>query len=326
MSARFVFYQLGTDASRVWITQHAIGATMANLNTSIMGAVPLVLPPLPEQRAIAHVLGAIDDKIDLNRRMAATLEEMARALFTSWFVRFDPVRAKMAGQPTGLPAHIEALFPDALVDSELGEVPEGWGVGPLDSVARFLNGLALQKYPAGDGPTLPVIKIAQLKAMTTDSADRCSADLPLEYVVSDGDLLFSWSGSLEVALWTAGSGALNQHLFKVTSNGHPEWFVRHALLAHLPSFRAIAASKATTMGHIQRGHLTEALVALPPADVMQAAALVLGSTEVRLSALGVENRSLTALRDTLLPKLVSGEVRITDPEAFLRRAGLDTAA
>ena len=181
------------------------------------------LPPLPEQRAIAHILGTLDDKIELNRRMNATLEAMARALFKSWFVDFDPVRAKAEGRDTGLPREIADLFPDGFEESAVGEVPRGWRVRGLDEIARFLNGLALQKYPPKDGRSLPVVKIAQLRAGNTDGADAASADLDPDYIVQDGDLLFSWSGSLECVVWAGGPGALNQHLFKVTSTEYPKW-------------------------------------------------------------------------------------------------------
>jgi type I restriction enzyme S subunit len=206
------------------------------------------------------VLGALDDKIELNRRMNATLEAMARALFQSWFVDFDPVRAKQEGRkPTGMDDATAALFPDSFRESDVGEIPEGWDVLSLDKTAQYLNGLALQKYPPGDGPTLPVIKIAQLRKGDSCGADRCNTELPPEYIVQDGDVLFSWSGSLEVELWCGGLGALNQHLFKVTSSEFPKWFYLLWTLHHLSEFRLIAAAKATTMGHIQRGHLTAAI-------------------------------------------------------------------
>lgn len=167
------------------------------------------LPTIDAQRRISHILGTLDDKIDLNRRMSETLESMARALFNSWFVDFDPVRAKAEGRDSGLPRHIAGLFPDAFEDSEIGEVPRGWTVHALDKIASFLNGLALQNYPPSDGDSLPVIKIAQLRSGDTKNADRATADLKSEYIVEDGDILFSWSGSLECLLWAGGAGALN---------------------------------------------------------------------------------------------------------------------
>ena len=212
------------------------------------------LPPLSEQRAIAHILGTLDDKIELNRKMNQILEEMARALFKSWFVDFDPVRAKLDGRwrpgesLPGLPADLYHLFPDRLVPSQLGEIPEGWGVKALDEMARFVNGLALQKYPPIGDRTLPVVKIAQLRTGDTKGADQASADLEPDYVVSDGDILFSWSGSLECVVWAGGPGALNQHLFKVIPKDLPRWLCYTSVHHHLPEFRQVAAGKATTMG------------------------------------------------------------------------------
>ena len=286
------------------------------------------LPPLPEQRAIAHILGTLDDKIELNRRMSQTLEAMARALFKAWFVDFEPVRAKLegrwqAGQSLpGLPAELYDLFPDRLVDSELGEIPEGWEVKSLDEIARFLNGLALQKYPPTGNCSLPVIKIAQLRAGHTNGADRASADIAPEYVVNDGDILFSWSGSLECVVWAGGKGALNQHLFKVLPNGYPRWLCYFGIHEHLEDFRHIAASKATTMGHIQRHHLSSAKLAVPSLDLLSVIDRYIFSFFEASWKQNLESRALAALRDALLPKLISGEMRVKDAERFLEQRGL----
>ena len=230
MDVRWAYYQLLTQDINGMDSGSAIPSTSRDEFYSL----PLLLPPLPEQRAIAHILGTLDDKIELNRGMNETLEAMARALFKSWFVDFDPVRAKMESRDPSLPQHLADLFPDRLVNSELGEIPEGWEVGSLDSIATFLNGLALQKYPVSSGSALPVIKIAQLRAGHTLGADLTSNDLPPQYVVHDGDVLFSWSGSLELDTWTGGDGALNQHLFKVTSAEYPKWLYYHWVREHLP--------------------------------------------------------------------------------------------
>ena len=219
----FLFYVLRDGEIRKEIEGLGYGSAQPNVSPSLVHGVEIPLPPLPEQRAIAHILGTLDDKIELNRRMSETLEAMARALFKSWFVDFDPVRAKMEGRDPGLPQPLADLFPARLVDSELGEIPEGWEVKSLDEIARFLNGLALQKHPPVDGRSLPVIKIAQLRAGNTAGADRANADLDADYIVKDGDILFSWSGSLECVLWAGGDGALNQHPFKVTSATYPRW-------------------------------------------------------------------------------------------------------
>jgi type I restriction enzyme S subunit len=308
----FIYYVFSTAEQQDYIRQNSIQTGVPHTNLGILRGTPVPLPPLPEQRAIAHILGTLDDKIELNRRMNETLEAMARALFNSWFVGFDPVRAKAEGRDPGLPKPVAELFPNSFEDSELGEIPNGWDVCGLDKIARFLNGLALQKYPPKDGRSLPVIKIAQLRAGNTAGADAASADLDSDYIVEDGDVLFSWSGSLECVLWTGGSGALNQHLFKVTSTEFPKWFCYFWTHQHLADFRHIAAGKATTMGHIQRHHLSDAKVVVPVTNTLQAASEVFSPLVQRVITTRIESRILAALRDTLLPRLISGEIRVTD--------------
>lgn len=288
------------------------GTSNPTLSRDTFGAQLLPLPPLREQKNIAQVLGVLDDKIELNRRMNSTLEAIARALFQSWFVDFEPVRAKLDGRRAeSMDSAAAALFPARFEDSTLGPVPTGWQVCSLDQIAHFLNGLALQKYPPNTCYTLPVIKIAQIRKGDTEGADRCSTDISPEYIINDGDVLFSWSGSLEVELWCGGPGALNQHLFKVTSGDFPTWFYYLWTLYHLDGFRLIAADKATTMGHIQRGHLTAAKVIIPPPLLLNAMTRVMTPLIERLIANRIQSRTLATLRDTLLPKLLTGELRAT---------------
>ena len=187
-----------------------------------------------------------------------------------------------------------------------------------DSIANYINGLALQKYPPkSESEFLPVIKIAQLRAGNTDGADKASTQLKPEYIVEDGDVLFSWSGSLEVEVWTGGRGALNQHLFKVTSQEVPKWFFYFATRLHLPDFRAIAAGKATTMGHIQRKHLTAAKIAVPPQEVMKKFDACISPLFEQETKNAIQSKTLGKLRDTLLPKLISGELQANDAERFM---------
>ena len=485
---RYLFYWMASHEFIEEATRASEGTKMPRAQWEFVGRIKRLVPPLPEQRAIACILGTLDDKIELNRRMSETLEQMARALFKAWFIDFDPVRRNMArarGQnqpspPAPLPggegrghyrggydfaglvekaralrkkqtsaealfwelvrdrrfmglkfrrqhqlgdyvadfycheyrlvieldgdihavkrkkdhkrdtwmqsqgfkvlrfkneqllddpesvltaiahtveelpspfgrragdegvvaalpspsgrragdedviggAAFDHLFPDRLVPSELGEIPEGWEVKSLDQIARFLNGLALQKYPPADGRSLPVIKIAQLRAGNTEGADRASADIDPDYIVQDGDILFSWSGSLECQLWAGGPGALNQHLFKVTSEQYPRWLCYLGIHQHLDDFRHIAAGKATTMGHIQRHHLSAAKLAVPPEPLLHAMNAVAEPIIEATWRLAVQSRTLAALRDALLPKLISGELRVKEAERFLRERGL----
>jgi type I restriction enzyme S subunit len=310
-SPLFYFYYFqsphGRAAIRSIVEQ---GAGASGIRGSDLGRLAVLMLPIETQRTAAEILGTLDDKIELNRKTNETLEAMARALFQSWFVDFDPVRAKAEGRDPGLPTDIAALFPDSFEPSELGPIPKGWRVMGLDEIARFLNGLALQKYPPIDDRSVPVIKIAQLRAGNTIGANRASADLEPEYLVQDGDILFSWSGSLECVFWAGGLGALNQHIFKVTSAKYPRWLCYLAVHQHLDEFRHIAAGKATTMGHIQRRHLSDAKIAVPPIRLLEAMNAVIEPTVESTWRRNVESRNLAALRDTLLPKLISGELRV----------------
>lgn len=186
----YASYYLGHPSVRQWIVRHAIGATMPNLNTSILSALPFVLPPLPEQSAIARILGALDDKIELNRRMNATLEALARALFTSWFVDFDPVRAKAEGrQPAGTDAATAALFPDAFEESALGPIPHGWRVSPIGDEARIVGGSTPRTgEPAyWDGGTIHWATpkdLAQLEAPALLDTERCITEAGLAQISS----------------------------------------------------------------------------------------------------------------------------------------------
>ena len=250
--------------------------------------------PQPEvRRAAAEVLATLDDRINNLRQSNATLEAIAAAQFKSRFVNFD-----------GVP-------PEDMQESELGLIPKGWRVASLDAIADYLNGLALQKFPPESATEyLPVIKIAQLRAGNTSGADKASTKLKPEYIVQDGDVLFSWSGTLEVEVWTGGRGALNQHLFKVTSCEVPKWFYYFATRQHLSDFRAIAAGKATTMGHIQRGHLTAAKVAVPPPDQMAKHDVVIAPLFDQKINNALQVRTLANLRDALLPRLIAGKLQV----------------
>lgn len=319
-SSKYLYYSLlNTDFTDVTTGSAQPQITMGHLNKK-----EIFWHSNPDERtAIAHILGTLDDKIELNRKTNETLEAMAKALFKSWFVDFDPVRAKAEGRPTGLPAEISDLFPDSFEDSELGEIPRGWKVKSLDEVAHFLNGLALQKFPPEDGAaTLPVIKIAQLKKGDSTGADRCSTAVPSDYVVRDGDMLFSWSGSLAVDIWCGGDGALNQHLFKVTSKTYGKWFFYQWVNHHLPVFQEIAQGKATTMGHIQRRHLSEAKVLIPPPSLLAAMDSAFTALLDRAFGLRRQAKDLGSTRDALLPKLISGELRIPDAEKMLEEVGV----
>jgi type I restriction enzyme S subunit len=213
------------------------------------------------------------------------------------------------------------LFPSAMQDSELGEIPEGWGCLSLDAIAKYQNGLALQKFrPENADDYLPVVKIAQLKKGYTDGAEKASPNIRPGCIIDNGDVVFSWSGSLMVDTWCGGKAALNQHLFKVTSDTYPKWlyflFTRH----HLEEFQRIAADKAVTMGHIKREHLKRALCAIPSKPLIEKAGNSLSNIIEKQIELRLESTTLSTLRDTLLPKLLSGELSVSEVESELAQS------
>lgn len=252
------------------------------------------IPSLEDQRRIASILSSLDRKIELNNKINADLEEMAQAIFKNWFVDFEPFK--------------DGKF----VDSELGMIPEEWKVGRLTEIASYMNGLAMQKFPPENNEdSLPVLKIKELgQGFCGPDSDRCSCNIKDECKIHNGDVIFSWSGTLLVDVWCGGDCGLNQHLFKVTSKDYPKWFYYYWTKHHLQEFIHIAKDKAVTMGHIKRGHLEEALVAIPDNDSMEKAHELFEPILSKMISLRLENSRLSLLRDTLLPRLMSGEIEV----------------
>ena len=299
------------------------GSVQPSLNRNFLYTAIIDKPDLVDQKAIAHILGTLDEKIELNKKNNETLEGIAKALFKSWFIDFDPIRVKIEGLPTGFSDTFSDLFPSSFIDSELGEIPKNWEVKSLDEIATFLNGIALQKYPSEDNASnLPIIKIAQLRKGNTNESDKCSKHIEEKYIIRDGDILFSWSGSLLVDVWTGGLGALNQHLFKVTSDIYKKWFILSWTKYHLEEFQRIAKSKATTMGHIQRKHLSEAKTIIPPKDLMEKMNNIFEPLLERQINARLESKFLSQIRNAILPKLISGELKILDAEKMIEELGI----
>jgi len=235
-------------------------------------------PPLPEQKAIAEVLSVLDDKIDLLHRQNKTLEQMAETLFRQWFVV---------------------------------EAGEDWEEKPLSSVANFLNGLACQKFPPkNEVDKLPVLKIKQLRNGFSDDSDWCTTEVKPEYIIENGDVIFSWSASLMVKIWDGKQCILNQHLFKVTSNDFPKWYYYLWSKHHLAEFVSISSSHATTMGHIKRGDLDDAMVLVPSPKEIEFMTNEMQPLIDKQITNAKQIHTLQSLRDILLPKLMSGEIRV----------------
>jgi type I restriction enzyme S subunit len=290
----FLFFLLRTKR----LYEYAAGSALPYLRSSDLGRLRVVVPSLSGQSCIAEVLSAIDDKIDSNRGIVSLLEEAITISFRARFVDFVSV--------------------EKFAEHELGRIPLGWQFGSLVNIARFVNGKALTKYANGKGR--PILRIKELNSGIGDATPHTDVDVPHDYCAHADDILFAWSGSLAAYRWSGPESVINQHIFKVIPNGWPAWFVYGWLQEHIAGFQAIARDKATTMGHIQRHHLTEAVVPLPVAEVLAGAEEVLGSLYQQRAMLAKESVTLVALRDALLPKLISGELRVpdtTDPEEVI---------
>jgi type I restriction enzyme S subunit len=308
----FLYYLLKT----LPITSNSDSA-VPGLNRDFAHSIEIRVPEIRGQVTIGEILANIDTKISANENLSGTLEEIAQTIFKSWFIDFDPVKAKMEGEhATDMDAETASFFPDSMEESELGLIPKGWEVRSLDEISEYLNGLAMQKFPVIDeNAQLPVVKIAQLRVGNTQGADMASALLEPKFIIKDGDILFSWSGTLEVENWAGGPGALNQHLFKVTGKTVPDWYSYLSTKSFLSFFRGIASGKATTMGHIQRGHLTESKLAIPNLELMNRATEIIEPIIALKTKTSVESRLLAEIRDSLLPRLISGALQI--PEEML---------
>lgn len=318
LDGSYLYYALQIPTVQHQFRAFANGVTRFGLRKNDILRTKVPVHELRVQQAIGRVLSNLDEKIELNRHMSETLEAMARAIFNDWFVDFGPVRAKVERRQPYLPSELWNLFPAAFSDKE---IPVGWEIKPLDEIAVFMNGLALQKFPAmkDDKESLPVIKIAELRAGITPRTCRASRLIPTDYVVDDGDFLFSWSGSLLAKFWTGGEAALNQHLFKVSSTRFPSWFFSQWVIHHLNEFQEIAASKATTMGHIKREHLKQTVATCPPDHAITTFGRIFDPLVERTIKNSVQSNTLANIRDLLVPKLVSGEIRIKDAETFIGR-------
>ncbi len=277
-----------------------------------------VLAPIPDkitQSRIAAVLSTLDAKIEINHRLNEELEGLAKLLYDYWFVQFDfPISADQAaamGAPTLKDKPYRQSGGKMTYNPTLKrEIPEGWRVASLPDIATFTNGIACQKYPANGDDTLRVIKIKEMRDGFTADSDIVTSCVPEKVKIYDGDLLFSWSASLEVMIWSGGRGALNQHIFKVTSDSHPRSFCYFTLLDYLKHFQMMANLRKTTMGHITIEHLDQSRIALPPAWLTDQFEEMVNPLIERMLKSHAEIHEIAALRDWLLPMLMNGQVSV----------------
>lgn len=281
----FVYYLLtqnNTTEQLQAIAEQSV-STYPSIKPSDIENLEFKLPNLIIQNKIVSILDTIDSKICQNEKINKNLEQQALAIFANEFLSLDTI-------------------------------PEGWKQASLIDIADYLNGLAMQKYrPTADEIGIPVLKIKELRqGCYDDNSELCSPSIKSDYIIHDGDVIFSWSGSLLVDLWCGGICGLNQHLFKVTSSKYDKWFYYAWTKHHLDRFVTVAADKATTMGHIKRDELAKAEVLIPnETDYNRIGALLQPIYEMIISN-RIENKKLAATRDALLPKLMNGEIDMSE--------------
>ena len=282
----WVKYYIDSPRGQYYINTNLNTTVQPTLNIKSLEAMPIPFFDNGYIKRAVSILSSIDEKIKLNTEINENLEQQAQAIFKSWFIDFEPFG---------------------------GVVPDDWNTGNLLDIADYLNGLAMQKFrPKDDEIGLPVLKIKELRQGICDSnSELCSPNINPEYIIHDGDVIFSWSGSLLVDFWCGGICGLNQHLFKVSSDKYDKWFFYSWTNHHLNRFIAIAADMATTMGHIKREELAKSIIIIPNQSDYNEISTQLRPIYDLIIANRIENQRLAALRDALLPKLMNGEIDVS---------------
>jgi type I restriction enzyme S subunit len=327
----FCHYLLRDRVYRQHILATCTGSTVKHTSPTKILDFRFALPEKSEQKAIAQILGTLDDKIELNQRMNQTLEDIAKAIFKSWFVDFDPVRAKVEGRPTGLPDEISDLFPDELEESEIGEIPAGWKFSSLAEIADIQNGYAFKSKDWSDDGEIPVIKIGNVKPTIVD-VENCSRVRRAivsgldRFKLMRGDILIGMTGYVgEVGLVPNAHEMpyLNQRVGRIIPLKNDDYgFV--VALCRREEFKSEVENLGTgsAQANVSSGSIKGIRLPLPPQNLRKVFHETASSIIDRILLASEEARCLSELRDTLLPKLISGELRISDAEKFLAEAGI----
>ena len=299
----YIYYYLKMNL--LSFSKKAQGSQTKFLTMKILNDFVIKNISLDNQIKISSVLKNIDQKIQINNQINQELEVMAKTLYDYWFVQFD--FPDQNGKPYKSSGGKMVYHPELK-----REIPEGWGVDSLWNIANFYNGLAMQKYrpDTNEDDYLPVIKIREMMNGFSKDTEKARLDIPAEAVVERGDILFSWSATLEVIIWGKERGALNQHIFKVTSDTYPKSFIYFELKSYLKVFKSIAELRKTTMGHITQDHLKQAKIVVPPIELISKLDAKLQPIMSQQQILENQNQELTQLRDWLLPMLMNGQVKV----------------
>lgn len=298
----FLHYLLSTKSVREQLEYRASGTRQRNISPDNVYDVEVVVPDYEIQKKIGETLYKFEERINNNNKINAELEAIAKTIYDYWFLQFEFPNED--GKP------YKSSGGKMVWNEELKkEIPVGWGVGNLYDIAEFTNGLACQKYrPVDQNRKLPVIKIAEMHEGITSSTEYVRDDIPEKNIICDGDILFSWSATLETMIWTGGKGGLNQHIFKVMPKEFAKYYVYMQLSAYIINFVHMAESRKTTMGHITTDHLKQSRIAIPPKKIAETYNEKVQGIFEKIICNNRQNRELILFRDFLLPLLMNGQV------------------
>jgi type I restriction enzyme S subunit len=300
---KFYYYYFQLKEIQEYFHNVATGSTIKNLSLKSIQDFEVPTPDKIELENISNVLSALDSKIELNNKINKELETMAKTLYDYWFVQFDFPNEN--GKP------YKSSGGKMVYSKELKrEIPEGWEIDSLWNIATYFNGLAMQKHRPTNDNKLRVIKIKEMNEGFGDYTEYAKADVLKEAIINNGDILFSWSASLDVIIWDKGIGALNQHIFKVSSKKYPRSFYYYELINYLKHFKMMADLRKTTMGHITQEHLKQSKIVIPPIHLIIALDSKINIFIEKQILLQQQNQELAKLRDWLLPMLMNGQVKV----------------
>lgn len=265
------------------------------------------IPDLNTQKQIGKFLDNVDSKIANNNAISKELESMVKTIYDYWFLQFEfPDKDGRPYKSNGG----KMVWNDQLKQ----EIPEGWEVDNLYRIADFVNGIASQKYrPLDNEHKLPVIKITEMHDGFTSNTEFVRESISEDHIINNGDILFSWSASLEVIIWNGGKGGLNQHIFKVKPREKFSLhYVYQTLASYVINFKMLAEARKTTMGHITKDHLKQSRITIPPQDLINKFENIVKNLYEEITLKDEESQRLQSLRDFLLPMLMNGQVAIED--------------
>lgn len=296
----FLFYALKYNIEN--LKKQSNGTTYDSVNKDIVENMEMIIPDQDDTKIkVTKLLKNIDNKIENNNKINVQLESMAKTIYDYWFLQFEFPNEE--GKP------YKSSGGKMVWNEELKrEIPEGWEVGNLYDIADFINGLACQKFRPIDNNKIPVVKITEMHDGITENTEFVRSDIPEKNIINNGDILFSWSATLETMIWNGGKAGLNQHIFKVMPKNYPKYYVYMQLSSYIINFVQMALARKTTMGHITTDHLKQSKIVLPPKSLTKKYNNMIENQFLMQTKNKEQNKELTSLRDFLLPLLMNGQV------------------